>query len=608
MITWTNPSDQAVSELQFHLYYNAFKNTSSTFMQESGRFSLLTKSLKEECHWAFSEILELKDEAGNILTGEFIAPDDGNEADQTVYRVALMQPVPPGGTSKYFMKWEAKIPKSMVRTGYNQDYYFFAQWFPKLGVYEPAGMRYERQGAWSCHQYHALGEYYGEFGDYKVTIEIPDTYIVGASGQKVEEVIRNGRKAVTFEVKNVIDFAWTCSPHFQTHEEKWQDVDIKLFYYPSHAKFVDRYFTAVKQALTYMQEYVGNYPYSSLTMVDSPIHGLFAGGMEYPTLFSSLSSNLLPSGFKAPETLVVHEFVHQYFMQMVATNEQEEPWMDEGITTYYEGRIMDHYYGEEQSLFQMAGIQMGNQEYNRYEFWSSDNPQVADNSFMAREFVHGGYGPIAYNKTAMMLRTLEGILSRSKFDEIMKIYFETWKFHHPCGLDFIQIFQDNISNEYLKELQFDLNLFFEQALYGTAICDYRVTSIENENQLITGGLSENLDDCEPFSVEKNKNYYNASFVLERLGDMILPVEVKVEFESGRQEFIVWGGKERSKAFSFSGTGKISKVQLDPNRKLILEKNFIDNTLSLEQNKSYRKYTSRFKVGIQNLLDFLNFLS
>lgn len=608
-LEWTNPSLNLVDELQFHLYYNAFKNSRSTFMQDRNQIGFLNKSLEEECGWAYSEVISLidSDDVDLIPDSEFISPDDGNQYDQTVLRVPLKESIRPGETVVFTMRWRAKIPKAMVRTGYNQNYYFFAQWFPKLGVYEAAGMRYEEEGQWNCHQYHASGEYYGEFGTYDVSLLVPKDYVVASSGHLEEEQIIGSQKKYRFVADDVIDFTWSCSPDFQKLERQWEEVNIQLYFYPGHEIFAERYFTTAIQALEYMNEHVGSYPYKTLTMVDPPLHGLFTGGMEYPTLITSLSSRLLPSGVKAPETLVVHEFIHQYFMQMVATHEQEEPWMDEGLTTYYEGRILDKYYGEKTSLFDSWGIKLGNAEYNRYEFWTSPNPKIADNSYKASEFVHGGYSKIAYNKTAMMLKTLEGILGREKFDGVMKTYFETWKFRHPCGLDFIKVFQESVDEGLLSKLKFDLNLFFDQALYGSVECDFKIASISNQSLQANAGYLNTIDSCEVLR-KPRENLIESRVVLNRLGEMIVPVDVVITFKSGMQKSFVWDGVKRSTEFFQVGSDEIVKVQLDPSRKLNLEKNIIDNTLMVKASTSYRKYTSRFKVGIQHLLDFLNFLS
>lgn len=610
VLEFKNPSGDTIYDLQFHLYFNAFKNTRSTFMQSSDGFLDIDKSMDTECGWSYSEIIQFVDDKGKdlISNGQYISPDDNNEFDQTVWQVILDEAIAPFETQKFTFTWEAKIPKAKVRTGYNQDYYFFAQWFPKLGVYEPAGMRYAESGAWNCHQYHASGEYYGEFGNYDVTLRVPKNYQLAATGNLVKEEAIDEDKIYQFQIDDVIDFTWSTSPHFVKLDKQWRDVNIQLYTYPGHEHFADRYFTTSIQSLEYMDTYVGKYPYKTLSIIDPPIHGLFTGGMEYPTLISSLSFCFFPGGVKTPETLIVHEFVHQYFMQMVATHEQEEPWMDEGFTTYYEGRILDEYYGEKTSLIDTWGVEIGNKEFNRIGYWSMDNPKIADNSYKARDFVHGGYNSIAYNKTAMMLQTLEGILGLETLDRIMKIYFEKWKFDHPNGLDFIQVFKDNLSTDLLKSKKIDLDRFFEEALYGSLICDYRVAKISNFKTKADRGFLENNTDCVIVSKEGQDSIVNSEIVLHRIGEMILPVDVLITYGDGSETSYVWDGVERSHGFTSQGTSKIIKVELDPARKLSLERNFIDNALLLEKSNSYKKYTSKFKVGMQHFLDFLNFLS
>ncbi len=73
------------------------------------------------------------------------------------------------------------------RTGYTDNFYFIAQWFPKFGVYEPAGMRYATKGGWNCHQFHANSEFYSNHSVYNVKITVPKEYIVGAGGLQTDE-------------------------------------------------------------------------------------------------------------------------------------------------------------------------------------------------------------------------------------------------------------------------------------------------------------------------------------------------------------------------------------------------------------------------------------
>ena len=607
-LMWTNISSDTITELQYHLYLNAFKNNQSTFLKERG-LGFLSKALEEDCEWAWIDIQKLEDENGNDLSSQmhYIQPDDDNDKDETVLRVPLIDPVYPGQSIEVKMEWTTRIPKTQPRTGYNKDYFFMAQWFPKVGVYEPAGMRGAPAGRWNCHQYHSQGEYYSDFGVYNLNINVPENFIVGASGDLINTKKIGNRITWTFQAKDVIDYTWTASPHFVVKEKDWKGVKLKLLYYPVHENFVERYFTAIIYSLEYLEKHFEKYPYNTLTIVDPPYHGIFSTGMEYPTLITTGSVAFFPEGVRTTETLAVHEFVHQYFMQIVATNEQEEPWLDEGFTTYYEGRILDHYYGEFHSTVDFWGINFGNTEYNRGEFFAMDNPQIADNDRFSWEFENGGYGRISYNKTGVWLRTLEGMLGIETMDEIMKTYYLRWKFKHPCGQDFIDVVNEVVVKNHGNEFGENMDWFFEQVLYGTALCDYSVASIENKKIADVVGIYEDTDNCVMADQSDDEDAkIKSKIVIQRLGDMKLPIEIKVDFEDGSSIMEKWDGQERSKSFEYLGDLKVTCVEIDPTRKIYLDKNFLNNSKVVNAKKvGIKKYLTKYVLWLQNIMQSLS---
>ncbi len=582
-LEWRNPGSGPVGELLFHMYYNAFKNSESTFMKESGNLpDFFFRSLVEECGWGWTKITKIRDHDGHELGPgmEYVQPDDGNPLDETVLRVPLHEPVDSSGTVFVEFTWEARIPKSVVRTGYNKDFYFFAQWFPKLGVYEPAGTRFATEDSWNCHQYHALGEYYADFGTYDVSLTVPNDFILGASGTCVKKESNGTETTWTYHVEDVIDFAWTASPHFTTQKEKWKDVEITLLTYPEHSHFEERYFRAAQQALSFMDTVLGKYPYQSLTIVDPPIHGIFTGGMEYPTLITSLSSCFLPRGLNIIETLVTHEFIHQYFMQMVATNEQEEPWLDEGLTTYYEGRILDHFGGENASFVNLPWLKIGSTAYNRWEYFRSPFRSAADLTLAAREYPAEGFGEIVYNKTAIWLKTLENLIGREAFDKAMKAYFEKWKFGHPDREDFIDVFSETVRKTHGKKFGPDLDWFFDQVIYSTKECDYAVGQITNREVLSSMGYVGDTNECAtPLHEGVKPKMYRSSVMVRRLGEMTLPVEVEIEMSDGHIEREMWDGVEQIRTFEYTSPNRIVTAEIDPERKIWIDRNFLNNRKS-----------------------------
>jgi len=145
-LVWRNPSSDTVDELWFHLYLNAFRNSESTFYRESG--GRPSRGRIGDDAWGGIDITSIRLADGTDLAGamSFEHPDDDNADDRTVLRVRLPQPVAPGMSVTLDVDFEARIPGALVRTGYVRDYFLVGQWFPKLGVYEPAGRRGRVEG------------------------------------------------------------------------------------------------------------------------------------------------------------------------------------------------------------------------------------------------------------------------------------------------------------------------------------------------------------------------------------------------------------------------------------------------------------------------------
>ena len=171
-LTWRNPAPHPVPDLQFHLYLNAFRDENSSFRRGSGGGQLRGDVMDARFPGAI-DLLSMRTEDGVDLLplGEFIHPDDDNADDRTVWRVVLPQPVPAGGSITLDIEFLAKLPQVFARTGYYGNFFMVAQWFPKLGVYEPVGMRRRTTPGWNCHQFHATTEYYADFGEYDVTLD-----------------------------------------------------------------------------------------------------------------------------------------------------------------------------------------------------------------------------------------------------------------------------------------------------------------------------------------------------------------------------------------------------------------------------------------------------
>ncbi len=344
-LVWTNISNAVVTELQFHLYYNAWRNTRSTWMREqklttwwqqvaerrTDEFAAIdVSSLKMSTRWLASRDL--------TKSLRFIAPDDGNVDDRTVMAVFLPAAVAPGQTVTLEIAWTARVPRPFARTGAIGNFFFIAQWFPKIGVLDSAGR-------WNCHQFHVGTEFFADYGVYDVRMTVPRGWPLAATGRELERTDNSDATTThRYYQEDVHDFAWTTSPDYIERRERFEHdglppVDMRLMLQPEHVSQAARHFNSARATLRHYGEWFGPYPYGHITIVD-PVWQSATDGMEYPTLFTAGTSLLMPREDTSLEDVIVHEAGHQWWYGMVGTNEFEDAWMDEGINQYATARVM----------------------------------------------------------------------------------------------------------------------------------------------------------------------------------------------------------------------------------------------------------------------------
>ncbi|MBK9337947.1 MAG: M1 family metallopeptidase [Lewinellaceae bacterium] len=610
-IRFTNQTPAPIRELRFYLYLNAFKNSESSFLQGTSKIfgQRYTNRTPDEWGWiAVEKIVRTRGTQATDLTANMrhVQPDDGNTADQTVLAVPLETAILPGETAVFDLKWRAKMPKTIARAGYSRDFYLFCHWFPQLGVFEQNAAG---DWDWNCHQFFRQTEFYADFGVYDVHITADNKFVAGASGCLVREK-NNGNGTTTrhYHVEDVIDFAWAVSPHFQVQEDRWQDVQIRLLIPPEHAALGPRYLHALKFAFAYLDKHVGKYPYPSITVVDPPFHGLRSGLMEYPTLITAGTFYGMPKNIRTMESLVVHEFVHQYFMGMVASNEKEEAWLDEGMVTYFEDRIIDAAYGEKRSLVDVLGYSMDNRALTRLEYTTMRNPREGTVARPGWLFSESNFKALIYSKTATSLRTVQELVGEPKMDQIIQAYFERWKFRHPRGSDFMAVLKTELMAGPDTVLAQQVYTLFEKSIYDAVVLDYAVTHISNETLPAPQGI---FGETVPDFIYKSGNGRGAvrsKVEVQRKGDWVFPVEILVTFEDGSTQTLHWSGVEGLKIFEFTGTSNIVSAQIDPQHQIGLDVDWNNNSLTLQPAKaSLWKYAAKAVFWIQNFMHVVSFL-
>lgn len=597
LLRWRNTSLDTIHELQFHLYLNGFRNSRSTFMVESA--SSARPSKIENDGWGFIDITRVSLPSGEDATAllQFIHPDDDNADDRTVVRLPLTRPLSPGDSIALSLDFTARLPQPpLARTGAKEEYFFVGQWFPKIGVYIDSN--------WNCHQFHATTEFFADFGVYNVRIIVPEKNIVGGTGLEVEvKPNDDGTATHVFHAEDVHDFAWTTSPKFVEFKGKAENVDIRVLMQPDHAGQGMRHVDAAIVAIKYFHKWYGAYPFPNLTVVDPRRGAGASGGMEYPTLITAGTIYGVPDGFRSVEDAIVHEFGHNYWYHLLASNEFEESWLDEGINSYTEFEIMNEQYGPQGDVVDVMGVKANILQLQRAAYLNSAGiDPIVRNGW--QYYSGNSYGVNSYTKPGLLLTTLQHYLGRGTMLKAMRTYVERWSFKHPHSKDFVAVVNE-ISGQ-------NLDWFFDQALYTNAILDYSVDQVSTRELLPDRGFNYTIfaNDsvrADPAAVKQEKStdsmLYLSEVKVRRLGTFIFPVEVEAKFADGKTIREHWDGKDLWKKYRYTRASKLVSATVDPDQKIPLDIDYINNSRTIEvQRLGMNKTAIRFMFWVQSLFD------
>ncbi|MBT8229382.1 MAG: hypothetical protein KJO50_03920, partial [Bacteroidia bacterium] len=186
-------------------------------------------------------------------------------------------------------------------------------------------------------------------------------------------------------------------------------------------------------------------------------------------------------------------------------------------------------------------------------------------------------------------------------DTIMYKYFNKWKFKHPDRYDFIEVANEVVKEKMNHKYSEGMDWFFNQVLFGTNECDYAVASIENLEAPSQRGFLNGTEECE--IVESGIGAFISSVILHRKGEVIIPQEIKITFEDNSSRQYQWNGKERSYEIQIRTDSPISLVEIDPDKKNMLDVNFLNNSLKVERTKSHwMRLKWKMITVMQNILE------
>ena len=532
-LRYVNRSAQRLDTVYIQQHLNAFRPNSAWARRELEYGERRFQDLGPADH-AFERFTAVQVDGAAVPPVYPLAPDS------TIAAIPLPRPLAPGDSVTLLMDWQARLSTLPRRQGRRGRHYDFAQWYPRVAVYDHTG--------WALQPLLPQGEFYGEFARYDVTLDVAADQVIGATGLPLEgdpgyretgvdesaprpaadplgllTDPATGRKHVRWLADSVHHFAWSTDPAYLHDFVQRQELDdagamhslagIHVLYLPGDTAWDDQVASRrTYEALRWLEQMFGRYPWPQLTNV----HRLEGGGTEFPMLIMNGS---------ASEGLIVHEATHQYLHGILANNEWREGWLDEGFTSF-----MTNWYFEMKgqtgiwrgTMAALEGLERGD---------STEAIALAGPEFSSPRL----YSMMTYAKASAVLRMLREMVGQETFREILRSYYARHRLQHVTGEDFQRVAEE-VSGR-------DLDWFFGQWIQRTDRLDYAIVGASTRQQ--------------------SNGSWRTRLEIRRTGEAWMPVVLRVGDVS-----VTLDSRERSQTVEVSSSARPTEAVLDPDWVLI----------------------------------------
>jgi len=423
--------------------------------------------------------------------------------DTGLCEVQLLKPLPPGGSVTFLIFFRVAIPeKSSGMMGHGSQSYFLSEWFPKPLIRDTGGVK--------MNPMYLDGAARSPESSFRVTITLPKNYVVAASGilagdpeeekwlanleEKTRKMNRWGRKeqaafpvsaqktkTLTYTLLQAEDFAFCADKRFFYLYDTLHDghsgkvISLHLLFTSFEASQWSRSTLFIKDALRYMTDKAGAYPYPQLTLVQTPWEN---GGSSHPGLIrlgSFMSEQLL-------QEEIIRQIASQWFGTSLSLDRNDDYWFHKGLSGYYAARFLRDRHRD--TLFMqgllldtlvrinVAGLKShpwSRLDYFRFA-WLLDE-ELQPTSTPADGLTRKNFVAVGQLRSAMTFNTLAGLMGEEAFDGMMRGFYAEWQGKFPEYLDFINYVERSSGRGALLQ-----SLLVESALPDFAVSGCKKTA------------------------------------------------------------------------------------------------------------------------------------
>jgi hypothetical protein len=478
----------------------------------------------------------------------------GEDTYFTWRELRLPKKLSPHDSVQLSFKWHYELSKLSNREGMiDSTTFFLAYFYPRVAVYDDCD-------GWDKMEFTDIQEFYSDFNDYTVTVNVPKDYVVWGTGtlQRPETILQPAiaqrlhssftsdevipvatkeelqtqkvtaqkeRNSWQFTANNIADMTFGISDHFVWDaasvvvDGNGRRASVQAAYNDTAADF----HSAVQFSQHALEWFSNNlpgvpYPFEKITVFQG------YAGMEYP-MMANIETYDNPQFLRF---VTEHEIAHMYMPFYMGTNETRYGFMDEGWATLLELMISRENLGTSlaDSLFKRF----------RVNYWIHDRSPDEDLPIITPGDVLGGRGLQAnqYGKAALGYLAVKDLLGDKVFKQCLHTYMDRWHGKHPIPWDFFNSFSDAYGKS--------LNWFWNNWFFSNGYIDLGVEKVSP----VTGGYQ---------------------LTISNIGGMAAPVDVKVIYEDGSEETFhqtpaIWQNHPTSTIVRLPTKKKLQSLLLD----------------------------------------------
>ena len=616
VVSWRNISARPTSELQFHLYWNAWRNTDSTWMRERLRAGRGPAGRDDDSpgdrpadDWSYIDITAIRLLAGGARPadrphrrGTFIAPDDGNRDDRTVLSVPLPRAVAPGrvghrGTGvdraraahvrahrrgRQLLLHRAVVPEARRARRHRLEHASVPRRHRVLCRLRRLRRPHHRAARLGRRRHRARA--------------------------RAARTRPRARPTHRYVQEDVHDFVWTTSPDYVE-----QDGDLRApaaaavptcgcCCSPSTSAQAERHFAATRATLQVLRRVVR--PVSVRPHHDRRSRPGRAAPAAWSTRRCSRPARswLAPAHVGDPEGVTIHEAGHQFWYGLVGNNEFEHAWLDEGLNQFSTARAMHE---------ALAPIHFDQRFFGGFIPWvfreapltriDSDGssgyrrrlPKATCRATPSWRYFTGTGGAITYNKTALWLHTLERAHRLASAAARPVAVLRAIAIHASEARGSLCRAVGRSRARPVVVLRSGLSLVEHVRLRGEPAHHDRVERARLVGDGAARRFADGVEVAGHVAIRGRRAAAGRGGVSRR---------VLVRFADGSTARERWDGRDRWKLFMYDRPAAAVSAEVDPNHVLLLDVNRTNNSRArrVAAPKASRQWAGRWWLWLQDL--------